>query len=317
MQLAEYQRRAQATDQQRNANEHTAIIVPLLGLAGEAGTLLSAYKKWLRDGEAHRLFKTQVIEDLGDILWYLANLAEKFEVSLDDVALANLTKVEERFGVTADKPHKLFFDAAFPVEEQLPHLFAVTFIEERVDGKSVLQVTRGGKQIGDILTDNAFEADGYRFHDAFHFAYATMLGWSPTTRYMLKCKRRSDPTIDNVEDGGRALVFEEGIAALVFERARQHNFYENVDTVDYDILKTIKNLVWAQEVKIRTPREWEHAILEGFRIWRLLNKHSGGTVIYDLENRTMKYHEPEKALAEGNHTQCILTSQSTPASSLS
>ncbi len=155
--------------------------------------------------------------------------------------------------------------------------------------------------MGDILTDNAFEADGYRFHDAFHFAYAAMLGWSPTTRYMLKCKRKSDSTIDNVEDGGRARVFEEGIAALVFDRARQHNFYENVDTVDYDILKTIKNLVWAQEVKIRTSREWERAILEGFRVWRLLNEYSGGTVTYDLENRTMTYRKHSKSTMLGDY----------------
>jgi len=43
----------------------------LLGLAGEAGTLLSEYKKHLRDGDAHQLHKERVAEELGDLLWYL------------------------------------------------------------------------------------------------------------------------------------------------------------------------------------------------------------------------------------------------------
>ena len=42
-----------------------SVIVPLLGLAGEAGGLLSEYKKYLRDGAAHRLFKERVGEELG------------------------------------------------------------------------------------------------------------------------------------------------------------------------------------------------------------------------------------------------------------
>lgn len=296
MDIAEYQRLAQQTDKQKGDNEREALIVPLLGLAGETGTLLSAYKKWLRDGDAHRLFKDRVIEDLGDVLWYLANLADKFGVSLDDVARANLVKVHDRFGPPSAGTQEVFFDAEFPAHERLPRSFEVTFVQETQAGRSLLRVKRDGGQVGDVLTDNAFEPDGYRFHDAFHFAYATVLGWSPVTRYILKCKRKSDPRIDEVEDGGRARVFEEGIAALVFDRARAHNFYENVGTVDYDILKTIKNLVWAQEVRVRTSRDWEQAILEGFRIWRLLNRHAGGTVLYDLRTRSMSFSAPVRAI---------------------
>lgn len=285
MTLSEYQRRAQNTDKQKSRDDREALVIPLLGLAGETGTLLSGYKKWLRDGDAHRLFQQKVVEDLGDILWYLANVAERFGVTLDEVATENLAKVEERFSSTETMAKRLYFDDDCLPNEQLPRLFRVTFVEERIGRQTLLRVKRGDAQVGDVLTDNAFEADGYRFHDAFHFAYATMLGWSPVTRYILKCKRKSKADVDIVEDGGRARVFEEGIAALVFQRAREHDFYRDVETVDYDILKTIKGLVSRQEVRVRTAQEWERAILEGYRIWRLLNENSGGTVTYDLENR--------------------------------
>ena len=48
------------------------LMVPLLGLAGEAGSLLTEYKKWLREGDRYRPFSDQVSEEIGDILWYLS-----------------------------------------------------------------------------------------------------------------------------------------------------------------------------------------------------------------------------------------------------
>jgi len=52
------------------------------GLAGEAGQVLSEYKKYLRDGDSHILFKERFAEELGDLLWYLANTATKFDLLL-------------------------------------------------------------------------------------------------------------------------------------------------------------------------------------------------------------------------------------------
>jgi NTP pyrophosphatase (non-canonical NTP hydrolase) len=289
MELSEYQRLAQATDKEALDRGDNALIVPLLGLAGETGTLLSSYKKWLRDGQRHRLFTEKISEDLGDILWYLANLAEKFGISLDDVAKQNLVKTADRFSDVEAAARQHSFDLSFPPNERLPERFEVSFDDESTEGPHILRVLLNGSQVGDFLTDNAYREDGYRYHDAFHFAYATMLGWSPVTRRNFHCKRKSSPTVDNVEDGGRARVFEESIAALVFERAQHHDYYENVDSVDYDILRTIKGLVSNQEVRIRTARDWEEAILEGFRIWRLLTKYGGGRVSCDLITRTMEF----------------------------
>ncbi len=71
-------------------------LVPLLGLAGEAGQLLSEYKKWLRDGPSHVRFVDRVHEELGDILWYIANVASKYGLDLEDIAAANLAKTRAR-----------------------------------------------------------------------------------------------------------------------------------------------------------------------------------------------------------------------------
>lgn len=64
MDFGSYQKRALLTDQVPD-NADDSIVVPLLGLAGEAGELLSEYKKRLRDGNAHQHFKERATEELG------------------------------------------------------------------------------------------------------------------------------------------------------------------------------------------------------------------------------------------------------------
>ena len=39
-----------------------------------------------------------------------------------------------------------------------------------------------GVLVGAALTDNAYQDDGYRFHDVFHIAFTAILGWSPVLR---------------------------------------------------------------------------------------------------------------------------------------
>src|SRR4051794_36982101 len=96
MEFSEYQAEAQRTDQ-TSSDPKKRMVVPLLGLAGEAGALLSQYKKYLRDGTTQQLMKKQVAEELGDILWYLANIATKFDLNLDKIAVENLAKTIDRW----------------------------------------------------------------------------------------------------------------------------------------------------------------------------------------------------------------------------
>ena len=96
-------------------------------------------------------------------------------------------------------------------------------------GSKVVKMFIDGKQVGDDLRDNRYDDDGYRFHDVFHLTYASVLGWSPILRALLRRKRKSNPAVDEVEDGGRARVIEEGIAAMVFSYAERRNFLEGAE----------------------------------------------------------------------------------------
>ena len=293
MDIRHYQLQAAKTDQVPG-KDRESLMVPLLGLAGETGSLLTEYKKHLRDGDAYRLFKEKIIEELGDILWYVSNIATKAELNLEDVAQGNLAKVQDRWREIDDETQggagPKLFDDGFPHDEQLPRHFTIRFSEVKGERRVKLQLMSNGAQVGDDLTDNAYDEDGYRFHDVFHLAYAAVLGWSPVTRKLLKCKRRSKPEVDEVEDGGRAIVIEEAISALVFDYAKGHSFLQNVNAIDYEVLRLIKNLSSHLEVQRCALRLWERAILKGFNVWRQVQHHKGGLVTVDMTAKIIEYN---------------------------
>lgn len=72
--------------------EH-AIIYPMLGLCGESGEAAEKVKKKLRDGTWDQ---DSFIKEMGDVLWYLTNLAADLGVSLEEVARRNLEKLQSR-----------------------------------------------------------------------------------------------------------------------------------------------------------------------------------------------------------------------------
>ncbi|HLO83573.1 MAG TPA: nucleoside triphosphate pyrophosphohydrolase family protein [Nostocaceae cyanobacterium] len=293
MKFSEYQTQALNTDQ-IPAVEGTELIIPLLGLVGEVGSLMTEYKKHLRDGEAHKLFKEGIAEELGDMLWYISNIASKFNLDLEEIAENNLRKCNNRWGwrdakETDNKDTIYIFDHDFPETESLPRQFEVEITEVNKDNSIKMKAFINEEQIGNDLTDNSYKSDGYRFHDVFHFAYAAVLGWSVVTRSILKRKRKSNPLIDEVEDGGRAVAIEEGIAALVFSYAKDHDFLAGVSTLDYQLLKTIKNMTSHLEVSRCSLGDWEKAILMGYEVWRQVEKNRGGKVVVDLDARSIAY----------------------------
>lgn len=302
MDMKTYQQIAAETDQTPpgSVDDPTGkgMIIPLLGMAGEVGELLGEYKKYLRDGESHRLFNDRVAEELGDLLWYVTTAATKFGLDLDDIAERNTRKCKDRFGESNASP--LFpdvrphFDDRFPPGEQIPRKFVYT-IREETQGRVRVSVYVDGQEIFtelSELTDNAYEDDGYRFHDVFHLSYAAVLGWSPIIRSGIKRKRKSNTQTDEVEDGGRAKAIEEGISAFVFSYAKDHSFLEGVDGISYDVLRVVKNMTAHLEVSQRTAREWEKAILKGFEIWRIIRKNRGGAIEIDMNKATMEVCDP-------------------------
>jgi len=246
MNFSEYQQQALKTDKTPDKNGD-GLIIPLLGLVGEAGSLLTEYKKLLRDKDSHKLFKDCVAEELGDLLWYVANVASKFDLDLTEIAQGNLNKCYDRWGrrdlaETDGQSTAYLFDHDFPEYERFPRTFEINLTEEIEDNSVKVRAFINGKQIGNYLTDNSYSGDGYRFHDVFHLSYVAVLGWSPVMRSNLKLKRKSNPRIDEVEDGGRAAAIEEGISALVFSYAKDHGLLEGVSEIDEQLLKIIKNL---------------------------------------------------------------------------
>lgn len=283
----EYQLKANETDQKPGNDKLVDYLIPFLGLVGEMGSAVSEFKKRIRDGSAYqKKFKPQLEEELGDLLWYLSNIATKMNLDLEEIAQKNLDKTQNRWTVSPESEYALF-DESFPPNERLPREFNLEFKETTgIDGTKV-KVLFNGKQIGDPLTDNAHEEDGYRYHDIFHYGFVAYLGWSPVFRKLLGVKRKSDPKIDEVEDGARATFTEEAISAYLYSNAKEIHYFAGIETVDYEILKTIQKLVLPFEVSNRTAKDWEFAILESYKIFRYLRENHGGRLKINLKKRSI------------------------------
>lgn len=211
------------------------------------------------------------------------------KLSFADVARGNVHKARGAFIVPA--PDELVdFDADFGVEEQLPRQFRIR-VNQRKSGRSYLQWN--GVFIGDPLTDNIGDADGYRFHDVFHFAYAAILHWSPVIRALIKHKRKSKSEYDENQDSGRAIVVEEGLTAWIFTRAKELNFFEGQPRVSLGLLKAIQEFVGGYEVSQCPLKLWERAILDGYTVFRQLRDAQGGWIVGDRANRTISYEPLE------------------------
>jgi NTP pyrophosphatase (non-canonical NTP hydrolase) len=286
--LREYQERSQETDL-HPGKEEKDLMIPLAGLAGETGELLSEYKKYLRDGESHQLFKERIAEEVGDLLWYIANVATKFGLNLGEVAEQNLAKCKRRFGeLPARKP----FDADAPEDQRFPRRFVVDFATTHDKSENAfVRVYYDNNPFGDELDDNSPRKDGYAYHDALHLSFAGILGWSPLVRKFLGKKRRDGNKYDGVErveDGGRAIATEEGLSAMIFAYARDYDFLEGKNSVSTELLRMVKNMTSHLEVSVCTPGEWEKAIIEGFKVWRQIRKLKGGSLIVNLDERSIR-----------------------------
>ena len=242
---------------------------------GEATAALLGIKG--SDKQTHYLLRT-----FSDC--YLQAL-QKAQVCFSQVARMNIEKACGRFR-KPDMSTLPTFDSKFPDEEQLPQKFNIK-ITQRKGGQSYLQWN--DVFIGDPLTDNIPDPDGYRFHDVFHFAHAAILHWSPTFRSLIKHKRKSDPELDEAQDSGRARVVEEGLAAWVFSRAKQLNFFQGQDSLSFDLLKTVQQFVQGYEVEKCPLNLWEQAILEGYKVFIQVRDNNGGIVIGNRETRTIAY----------------------------
>lgn len=373
--VATYADQALTTDQR---SDGASLSFPLLGLFGETGSLLSEVKKKQRDRASYIGYAEAVVEELGDVLWYVTTVAARgglrleavmaaaaiansaihgqgalslaslqpaimrrqsgptsaFEntllqlagevgllmtdqsagrlanratlsdrliaiarsliqaaneagVTLEAAAVKNLSKIFDRWPRVRTHPEPL--DADADPDERLPRELQVDIFERQVGGQTYVFQRCNGLNIGDRLTDNAIEADDYRFHDVFHFAHVAVLTWSPVVRSLLRLKRKSDPKIDEVQDGARAILVEEGITTWIFGKAIKLDFFDLMQPgeLSFDLLKHVRQFVAGYEVDQCSLWAWEEAILQGFAAFRFLRLHRRGRLHIDMNNRRL------------------------------
>jgi NTP pyrophosphatase (non-canonical NTP hydrolase) len=352
--LNEYRQQAMGTDRFSTSSEHLVGLAS--GLIGEAGSIVSEYKKHKRERNGYPVFRKKLEEEIGDYLWYCTRICEvvcpkAFEwadrttsslhsnpastaldlcvhsarvahavihsgnavdiyeslkecwsllywtaadsaIELKQAAAKNIEKIKSRWPDADKRKHHPLFDDNFDLEEQLPRKLRVQFIERKTDKKATVVMRCNGLNLGDRISDNIQSPDFYRFHDVFHLSHAAHLGWSPVLRALLRCKRKSDPNIDENQDGARAAIIEEAVSAAVFARAKLSNRFDGLNQVDYDLLKSVSEMVQGYEVAAVHLWQWEEAILEGFSAFRKLIQNGGGVIEADLIARRMEYQAP-------------------------
>ena len=96
MNINEYQSEAKKTARYPDMGDN--IFYPTLGFAGEAGEVANKVKKIQRDkgGVIDEDARQKIVEELGDALWYLAQIATELNVPLADIAQGNLEKTQSR-----------------------------------------------------------------------------------------------------------------------------------------------------------------------------------------------------------------------------
>jgi NTP pyrophosphatase (non-canonical NTP hydrolase) len=100
MQFSDYQKQSRVTAKYPDIDNN--FVYPTLGLVGEAGELAEKVKKLMRDkqmftpSEVTDDIKAEILKELGDVMWYTAQLATEFGVDLDAVAVQNIEKLHSR-----------------------------------------------------------------------------------------------------------------------------------------------------------------------------------------------------------------------------
>lgn len=288
MEFAKYQEKAKETGQ---FNDDRRSVESSLWHLQEAINNVS--KKYSEKGQDATFFSDENLNkylsmELGDILWYVSNIASSHKLNLDSIAVENLQKCQKIWG---GKRHELhYFDENFPEADILPRKSFYKIHQE--NGKTIISMPSQPNnwiQIGDRVTDNNYEDDGYRFHDVVHLGFMTFLGWSPVMRALLNRKRKSQSSVDEVEDGARAAVLEESISAMIFEIAREYNFFKNKNEVPFELLNMIDRITRNLEISILTYSHWDKAIIDTYKVFMQVIENQGGYIYSNMEKREMKF----------------------------
>lgn len=103
MSLKEYQALARRTQNNELAIEEKERHA-LFGMASEVGEIHAIYQKVY---QGHVMDYMQVVDEMGDLMWFMAELADAIGVSLDDVADHNIGKLKKRYPQGFDVEHSV------------------------------------------------------------------------------------------------------------------------------------------------------------------------------------------------------------------
>ena len=94
--FADYQRESRKTWGLVQMNH--PIVYPTMGLANEVGEVAGKIKKIFRDknGQISEVDRQALKEELGDVLWYLTQICTELDLTLEEIAATNLTKLFSR-----------------------------------------------------------------------------------------------------------------------------------------------------------------------------------------------------------------------------
>ena len=94
MTINEYQKLAMTT-LNKDLSKKDVLINGVMGLCGESGEAIDLVKKWLAQG--HELDRDKLIKEIGDVAWYIAEIATALDVELEDVLERNIEKLKKRY----------------------------------------------------------------------------------------------------------------------------------------------------------------------------------------------------------------------------
>ncbi|WP_447911433.1 MazG nucleotide pyrophosphohydrolase domain-containing protein [Brevundimonas bullata] len=214
----------------------------LLELASEVGAMVAGHQNGtlVAGGDALAL-------QLARIFRLLLKASREAGLTMEGAAIKNRHKILGRWPEMKVYPDPA--DANADPDEQLPRLMVIDVFEKVVSGRPFVFQRCNMLFVGDRLTDNAHEKDDYRFHDVFHYAFVAVLGWSPVVRSLLRLKRKSDASLDETEDGARAILIEEGISTWVFGQAQTLDLFRDMKEgeLPIELLKQIHQFVQGYE----------------------------------------------------------------------
>lgn len=102
MTINEYQQLAMTT-LNPSLSKKDVLTNGVMGLCGEAGEVIDIVKKHLHQG--HELDQEKIVKELGDVAWYLAEIAYALDTPLEEVLQANIDKLKARYpeGFSTDR----------------------------------------------------------------------------------------------------------------------------------------------------------------------------------------------------------------------